>query len=110
QAFFAGLVGIDAADLMSFIDDNEATIAAAGVEQWSFTAPGAEHTLVRKDGFYEMEVAGVRLVDWVADVVGGEGLVDVHCDDCEPPQPAGSEGLSSVVPDTVDLPEASSTG
>lgn len=94
QAFFAGLVGIDAADLVTFIDDNEATIEAAGVNQWSFTAPGDEHTLVRKETFYDMEVGGVRLVDWVADLIAGEEVADVHCDDCEPPTPAGSDAPS----------------
>ena len=94
-----------------FIDDNEATIEAAGVEQWSFTGPGPEHTLVRKDGFYEIEVDGVRLVDWVADLIAGEDLADVHCEDCEPPPgPAGAEVPSSAVPATVDPPVASSTG
>ena len=32
--------------------------------------------------FFEMEVDGVRLVDWVAALVAGEPLDDVHCEDC----------------------------
>jgi hypothetical protein len=38
------------------------------------------------DRFYEIEVNGVSLVDWVDALIAGEPLADVHCDDC-PPNP-----------------------
>lgn len=108
QAFFAGLVGIDAADLVTFIDGNEATIEAAGVNQWSFTAPGSDHTLVQKPEFYAMEVAGVTLVDWVADLIAGEEIADVHCEDCETAPTLSSGVPSSGAPGTAAV--APSTG
>ena len=59
-----------------------------GIDQHSFTAPGTDHTLVRDDGFYTMEVGGVGLTDWVSDVVAGEDVADVHCEECGGPAPA----------------------
>ncbi|WP_162942452.1 pectin acetylesterase-family hydrolase [Desertimonas flava] len=108
QSFFAGLVGVPADDLLSFIDANEATVEAAGVEQWSYTAPGSDHTLVRNDAFYEMEVEGVTLVDWVSALVAGEEIADVHCEECEPPAPAGSDPADDGAAAGTDV--TSSTG
>ncbi len=108
QSFFAGLVGVPADDLLSFIDANEATVEAAGVEQWSYTAPGSDHTLVRNDAFYEMEVEGVTLVDWVSALVAGEEIADVHCEVCEPPAPAGSDPADDGAAAGTDV--TSSTG
>jgi hypothetical protein len=65
------------------MDANEATIEAAGVTQHSYTAPGDDHGILDDGPFYTMEVDGVRLVDWVAALIAGEPLDDVHCDDCE---------------------------
>jgi hypothetical protein len=76
-------LGVDASNLVALIDANEAAIEAAGVVQHSYTAPGREHGILDLDRFYEMEVNGVRLVDWVDALVAGEPLDDVHCDDCE---------------------------
>ena len=78
-------LGIDPSELLAAIDDNEATIEAAGVVQHSYTAPGDDHGILEWPAFYEIEVGGVTLVDWVAALVTGEPLDDVHCDDCEAP-------------------------
>jgi hypothetical protein len=34
------------------------------------------------DSFYEEEVDGVALVDWVTSLVAGEAVDDVHLTDC----------------------------
>jgi Pectinacetylesterase len=75
-------LGVDSSNLVALIDANEAAIEAAGVVQHSYTAPGEEHQIVDIDKFYEMEVNGVRLVDWVDALIAGEPLDDVHCDQC----------------------------
>jgi Pectinacetylesterase len=75
-------LGVDSSTL-ALIDANEAAIEAAGVVQHSYTAPGREHGILDLDRFYEIEVNGVRLVDWVDALIAGEPLDDVHCDDCE---------------------------
>jgi hypothetical protein len=82
QRSFAALAGVPAEELVTFMDDNEATIEAAGVNQFSFTAPGDDHTLIQSDDFYAMEVDGVALVDWLSRIVAGEEVDDVHCTDC----------------------------
>ncbi len=83
QSFYADLVGVAADDLLSLIDQNEADIEAAGVPVASYIAPGTNHTILDSDRFYELEVEGVRLVDWVSDVVRGEAPADVHCAECD---------------------------
>jgi len=92
QQFFAALAGVPAEDLMAFMDDNEARIEAAGVNQHSFTAPGDRHTLIEGDAFYTMEVGGTTLVDWLRSLVAGDDVADVHCTECEPPVPATTAG------------------
>jgi hypothetical protein len=83
QGFYADLVGVAADELVTLIDSIEADIEAAGVEVSSYVAPGVSHTVLGSDEFYELEVEGVRLVDWVAALVGGETPGDVHCVDCD---------------------------
>jgi Pectinacetylesterase len=78
-------MGGDASNLLALIDANEAAIEAAGVVQHSYTAPGEEHQILDIDKFYEMEVNGVRLVDWVDALRKGKPLDDVHCEQCETP-------------------------
>lgn len=84
QAFYASLVGIPSDELLELMDRNEAGIEAAGVDVASYVAPGSAHTILGSDAFYELEVAGVRFVDWVSDLVGGdETPPDVRCSDCD---------------------------
>jgi hypothetical protein len=76
--------GWDPSQLLAVIDANEATIEAAGVVQHSYTAPGDDHGITDTDRFYEVEVNGVTLVDWVDALLAGQPLNDVHCVQCEP--------------------------
>jgi Pectinacetylesterase len=75
-------LGIDPSTSLALIDANEAAIEAAGVVQRSYTAPGDGHGIFEKEAFYELEVNGVTLVDWVDALIVGQPLDDVHCDDC----------------------------
>ncbi|MFC4591686.1 pectinacetylesterase family protein [Sphaerisporangium corydalis] len=72
----------DPPDLLAVIDANEAAIEAAGVTLHSYTAPGAAHGLFEFDRFYDLEVRGVHLVDWLGRLTTGEPPGDVHCGDC----------------------------
>jgi hypothetical protein len=83
QAGFAALAGIAADDLVAFIDQTEADIEAEGVPIASYVAPGESHTIVLQDEFYDMEVDGVRLVDFLATLVSGNVPADVHCTVCD---------------------------
>ena len=82
QSFFAGLVGIDAADLVTLIDGNETQIEQAGTNLLSYIAPGDDHTVLGNDRFYTEDVNGVLLVDWVTSLVNGGAVADVHCETC----------------------------
>ncbi len=82
QAFFSGLLGIDNSDLLSMIEATEAQIEAAGVPVASYIAPGTTHTILGTDVFYEVEVEGVRLSDFLAALVDGEVPHDVRCTVC----------------------------
>jgi hypothetical protein len=82
QTYFIDLAGLETSDLVASIDANETAIEAAGVTQHSYTAPGTDHVIVGDDLFYTIEVDGVTLVDWVAALITGAPLDDVHCDEC----------------------------
>jgi Pectinacetylesterase len=79
----AEAMGLDPSKLLEVIDANEAAIEAAGVVLHSYTAPGDDHGILYDDRFYEMEVNGVTLVDWVNALIASESPDDVHCVDCE---------------------------
>jgi hypothetical protein len=79
------MAGLDPSNLVASIDANEVAIEDAGVTQHSYTAPGDGHGIVVGGEFYEMEVDGVTLVDWVGALLAGEPFPDAHCDDCEAP-------------------------
>jgi hypothetical protein len=82
QQRFNGLLGIGSDDLLSLVDANEAQIEEAGVDLLSYIAPGDDHTALTEDEFYTEEVGGEALLDWVARLVAGEPVADVHCTDC----------------------------
>jgi hypothetical protein len=48
----------------------------------SYRAPGDDHTVMGDAAFYDQDVGGQPLVDWVARLVAGEPVDDVHCDEC----------------------------
>ena len=54
-------------------------IEAAGVNLLGYVAPGDQHTVFSDGPFYEEEVNGETLVDWVTKLVKGEAVDDVHC-------------------------------
>ena len=85
QTRFMDVLGLDTSDVGASMAARVAEIEAAGVVQHSYTAPGTDHTLVRGDEFYDMQVNGVTLSDWVADVIAGEDVADVTCDECGGP-------------------------
>jgi len=78
----ASLLGIDPSKLLATIDANEAQIERSGVVEHSYTAPGTGHGIFEYDRFYKMRVNGVRLADWVAALIAGTPLDDVHCRNC----------------------------
>ncbi len=82
QAFFGSLAGIGADELVTLIDATEAQGETSGIEISAYVAPGSAHTIMRSPEVYELEVEGVRLIDWLTELFGGTPPADVHCVDC----------------------------
>ncbi len=78
----AASMGRDPSKLLAVIDANEAAIEKAGVDLHSYTAPGDGHGIFEYPKFYELEVNGEKLVDWVTRLIEGESVDDVHCQEC----------------------------
>jgi len=82
QAFFGSLAGVGADELVTLIDATEALGETSGIEISAYVAPGSAHTVMRGPEVYELEVEGVRLIDWLTELFGGTSPADVHCVDC----------------------------
>ncbi len=82
QVGYIAMLGMGDDELVAYMDGNEAEIEAEGVPVASYTAPGDEHTLLWRDLVYEIEVEGVRLIDWITELVAGGTPDDVHCVVC----------------------------
>jgi Pectinacetylesterase len=78
----AASMGRDPSKLLAVIDANEAAIEKAGVDLRSYTAPGDGHGIFEYPKFYELEVNGEKLVDWVSRLIEGRPVADVHCQQC----------------------------
>jgi hypothetical protein len=78
----AQVTGVGPSDQLAVIDANEAAIEKAGVVLHSYTAPGDDHRIFEGESFYEVEVNGERLTDWVARLIAGKPADDVHCTKC----------------------------
>jgi Pectinacetylesterase len=75
-------IGLDRSNLLAVIDANEAAIEKAGVVLHSYTAPGNGHGILEWPRFYELEVNGEKLVDWVRRLIARKPVGDVHCRQC----------------------------
>lgn len=82
QAFYAGLVGVAADELVTLIDQIEAGIEVDGPAVASYVAPGTAHTILGQEALYTLEVEGVRFVDWLTELLTTGAPADVHCLDC----------------------------
>lgn len=82
QLRFLRLLGVDRPDLPRLLEANYADIRRAVPGFRTFTAPGTRHTILGRPEFYTLEVQGVRLRDWVADLLAGKPVEDVGCAIC----------------------------
>ncbi len=82
QQMFAGLAGIDASHLDQLMDQNEKQVEASGMQLSTYLSPGTNHTVLHTDAFYTETNNGVKLVDWVAQLVAGNQPPDAHCTVC----------------------------
>ena len=74
QVFFLDAVGVPNALLPPLLEQNLTDIRAASSGFRNYTAPGSSHTILGEPAFYSMQVNGVRLRDWVADLAAGRSV------------------------------------
>ncbi len=48
----------------------------------SYTTGDDYHCIVTRDRLYDEEVDGVRLIDWIGDLLAGDGGASVACEEC----------------------------
>ena len=94
QAYYGRLAGAASRDIAAQLVANEAAIEAEGVVVASYVAPGDAHTILGEDVFYDLEVEGVRLVDWVTELIDGRTPADVRCPEC-----SAEVGVDATHPD-----------
>jgi len=68
------------------IEANQADIKNEVGNFHSYIAGGDLHTILGRPEFYSYQVNGTSLRDWVAKLVNGEAISDVHCSDCSQPE------------------------
>jgi hypothetical protein len=83
QRGFLNLMGADDTPLLERLKANFADLNAAVDNFRSYTAGGAEHSVLGRSQFYTYQVDGLLLRDWVAALAAGEDVEDVMCTDCE---------------------------
>ncbi len=69
--------------LLENILANNADIRDAVPDFRAYIAPGTEHTILQKDGFYAITVDEVGLAEWVGDFAAHQPVADITCTDCE---------------------------
>jgi hypothetical protein len=90
QYAFLELTGVSGVPLLELLEANYDDIRNGSETFKTYTAGGDLHTILRLPEFYEYEVDGVTVRDWVADLASGEPVEDVLCTDCET-APGGAE-------------------
>jgi hypothetical protein len=78
QRTFSDLIGKSGTPLADLIGGNNQLIEAAGVDLAWWVGPGDKHVSTADDEVYTDEVDGVRLIDWISDVLAGEDVADVQ--------------------------------
>ena len=106
QSFFGSIAGFAADQLVTLIDQTAAQAETVRVCRSRRTSRRARRTRSSAgDEFYDMEVEGVRLVDWFAAVLAGEAPPDVHCVEC---RTADAHVTGRPVPQTPSAAAAAS--
>jgi hypothetical protein len=77
QVFFLSLVGVPNAVLPQLLEQNYADIRAVAPGFRTFTAPGKVHVILRRPEFYSVQANGVRLRDWVTNLLAGRPVENI---------------------------------
>ena len=77
QLSFLALLGVHGVKLAGLLAANFADIRRVNPALHTYTAPGAMHTILRRAEFYSLQVDGVAVRDWVAELLEGKRVTDV---------------------------------
>lgn len=81
QVRYFGLMGGSLSDWVIGLENSIA--ALTGLANFrAYTAGGGEHCITTSERFYSEAVDGVRFRDWVATLVGGGDVPNMHCTAC----------------------------
>ena len=81
QAFYYSLMGGTLSDWVIGLENSTASLD--GLANFhAYTAAGGEHCITPTDRFYSEAIDGVRFRDWLAALLAGEDVSDVHCTTC----------------------------
>jgi hypothetical protein len=85
--YYDAMGGGDAYEWSTKMQASVAKIAASTPSFRSYMAPGTQHCIINWPNFYQMTSDGVRLVDWIDDVIAGRDVPSVSCgSDCGAPK------------------------
>ena len=85
QSSFSALAGLEDSSVKAVLDINEDLAESAGIDLPVYVAPGTDHTIMATEDFYDLEVGGVRFVDWLSSFIAGEPIGDIVCTECGEP-------------------------
>lgn len=81
QAFyFSAMGGGNTYEWSTQMNEHVAEIEATTPNFASYLAGGWEHCIIPRDEFYTVESGGVRLVDWIGEMLEGKEPADVACE------------------------------
>ncbi len=83
QKLFLGFLGLEPSSLFSLILANHAEIRASASNFNTYVAGGDLHTILLRPEFYTYHVDGLRVRDWVTDLVNGKMVGNVQCRRCD---------------------------
>lgn len=92
QRHFLELAGGRPSSLLPLLAANARELRASIPTFRSFVAAGERHTILTRSALFELETAGTRLRDWIADLAEHRTVDDVLCDACAAAFGRGGDG------------------
>jgi hypothetical protein len=71
------LTPVPAAQFQAGLLDYRATVMGAGAQLGTYFIPGTQHTWLASGQVYTQTVGGVRMIDWITDIIEGTGASHV---------------------------------
>jgi len=86
QRFFLTQAGTENPNVSALIQKNRRDIRNSYPEFRSFMVGGREHTVLNSSLFYSYKSNGILFRDWMKEVLEGNSVTSVQCENCERPE------------------------